>query len=88
MSLQKTLQEAVKQAEKLGDERIFTERTEDQLLLEIARCKAKLQYDSVQKYDQGTLTEMIAQKEQEFQEKTQIYDNLKTCIFSVRFEFF
>lgn len=75
----------MEKAEQFGLERTSCDRPEDELLREIARCKAKLKYDQVQKYDQATLTGMIAKKEEEFQEKTAIYENLKSCIFTVSF---
>lgn len=74
---------AIDNAQSVGGQRITTERTEDEIHLEIARCKAKLQYDKVQKYDQDTLTKLIAGKEQHIEKNKMIYKNLKTSIYTV-----
>lgn len=77
------MQDAISKAKSLGGERITTERTEDEILLEIARFKAKLKYDTVQKYDQETLTKLIAEKKRDIEKNKSIYQNLKTSIYTV-----
>lgn len=81
--MEESLKDAISKAEQFGGERVTITRAEDDILRDISRCRAKLEHDKNQKYDEKTLRELITHKEQELEKNQQIYDNLKISVYAV-----
>ncbi|KAI9575195.1 hypothetical protein GQX74_015191 [Glossina fuscipes] len=76
--------EETKQFAEQKGERLISNLTVDEVLMQMARIKAKLERGRPIDLDQDSLQDLIAHKERELETKRLIYDNLKTSIDSLR----
>uniref|UniRef100_A0A1A9WHF7 Structural maintenance of chromosomes protein 6 n=1 Tax=Glossina brevipalpis TaxID=37001 RepID=A0A1A9WHF7_9MUSC len=79
----KALNAAKESAEKKG-ERIASDLTVDDVLMQKARFKAKLEKGRPINMDQDSLEDLIRHKERELETRRLVYDNLKISIDSLR----